>query len=385
MKKMKNKILAIIPAAGIGERFLSNEPKQYFKVDDSTLIEKTISIFSSCELISKIIIPIHKDDKNIQDQDFYNNSNIKYVDGGETRAKSVLNALESEDLTHYDFILTHDVARPNISEEDIRTLIEEIQNKGADCSFFYTPISESIKKISSKEDITLNKEDYYLVQTPQICNTEKLYTALKTCVKDGINIPDESFVMEKMNYVLTRIKGSSANIKVTYPADIDLLKKFNTRVGTGFDLHTYLPGNGFLLGGYFIECDHSINAHSDGDVLLHSIADAILGASALGDIGIFFADTDAANKNLDSKTIIDFCLEEISKLDLEIFNIDVTIICETPKISPSRQAILSSLSKILKIDQSNIGLKATTSEKIGIIGKNKAIAVQTALNLITKK
>jgi len=277
------------------------------------------------------------------------------------------------------------VARPNISEEDIRTLIEEIQNKGADCSFFYTPISESIKKISSKEDITLNKEDYYLVQTPQICNTEKLYTALKTCVKDGINIPDESFVMEKMNYVLTRIKGSSANIKVTYPADIDLLKKFNTRVGTGFDLHTYLPGNGFLLGGYFIECDHSINAHSDGDVLLHSIADAILGASALGDIGIFFADTDAANKNLDSKTIIDFCLEEISKLDLEIFNIDVTIICETPKISPSRQAILSSLSKILKIDQSNIGLKATTSEKIGIIGKNKARAVQTALNLITKK
>ena len=137
MKKMKNKILAIIPAAGIGERFLSNEPKQYFKVDDSTLIEKTISIFSSCELISKIIIPIHQDDKNIQDQDFYNNSNIKYVDGGETRAKSVLNALESEDLTHYDFILTHDVARPNISEEDIRTLIEEIQNKGADLSLIH--------------------------------------------------------------------------------------------------------------------------------------------------------------------------------------------------------------------------------------------------------
>ena len=118
---------------------------------------------------------------------------------------------------------------------------------------------------------------------------------------------------------------------------------------------------------------------------MHSIADAILGASALGDIGIFFADTDAANKNLDSKTIIDFCINKISKLGLEIFNIDATIICETPKISPFRDAIVNSLSEILKLDPSNIGLKATTSEKIGIIGENKAIAVQTSVNLINKK
>jgi 2-C-methyl-D-erythritol 4-phosphate cytidylyltransferase/2-C-methyl-D-erythritol 2,4-cyclodiphosphate synthase len=382
---MKNKILAIIPAAGIGERFLSKDPKQYHKIGHSTLIEKTISIFTSSELISNIIVPIHKDDKNIQNQDFYKNPKIKFVNGGDSRARSVLSALESEDLTNYDYVLTHDVARPNISIDHIRDIVNEIQNKGSDCIFFYTPISESIKKISNEEDVTLNKEDYYLVQTPQICKTKKLYTALKSCVNEGIDIPDESFVMEKMNHSLTKIKGSSSNIKVTYPEDIDLMKKFNTRVGTGFDLHTYSPGNGFLLGGYFIKCDQSINAHSDGDVLLHSIADAILGASGLGDIGIFFPDTDAANKNLDSKKIINFCLEEISKLDLEIFNIDITIICETPKISPFRDFILSSLSEILKIDQSNIGLKATTSEKIGIIGKNKAIAVQTSLNLITKK
>jgi 2-C-methyl-D-erythritol 4-phosphate cytidylyltransferase/2-C-methyl-D-erythritol 2,4-cyclodiphosphate synthase len=285
---MKNKILAIIPAAGIGERFLSKDPKQYHKIGHSTLIEKTISIFTSSELISNIIVPIHKDDKNIQNQDFYKNPKIKFVNGGDSRARSVLSALESEDLTNYDYVLTHDVARPNISIDHIRDIVNEIQNKGSDCIFFYTPISESIKKISNEEDVTLNKEDYYLVQTPQICKTKKLYTALKSCVNEGIDIPDESFVMEKMNHSLTKIKGSSSNIKVTYPEDIDLMKKFNTRVGTGFDLHTYLPGNGFLLGGYFIKCDQSINAHSDGDVLLHSIADAILGASGIRRYRNFF-------------------------------------------------------------------------------------------------
>jgi len=130
-----------------------------------------------------------------------------------------------------------------------------------------------------------------------------------------------------------------------------------------------------------LECDYEIEAHSDGDVLLHSIADSILGAAALGDIGIFFSDKDPSNKGLDSKKIIDFCLEKINKMNLEIHNIDATIICESPKISPHRKKIIESLSKILKISKSNIGLKATTSEKLGIIGKHKAIAVQSLVNL----
>ena len=136
-----------------------------------------------------------------------------------------------------------------------------------------------------------------------------------------------------------------------------------------------------MIGGYFLKCDYEIEAHSDGDVLLHSIADSILGASALGDIGIFFSDTDESNKDLDSINIINFCLKKIKELNLEIYNIDATIICESPKISPHRDAIIDSLSRILQISKSKIGLKATTSEKIGIIGKNKAIAVQSLVNL----
>ena len=140
-----------------------------------------------------------------------------------------------------------------------------------------------------------------------------------------------------------------------------------------------------ILGGYSIKCDYKIIAHSDGDVLLHSIADSILGASGLGDIGKYFSDQDDKNKNLDSSEIISFCLEKLNDLNLEIYNIDTTIICEEPKINPHRNNILKSLSTILEIPVNKIGLKATTSEQIGIIGKNKAIAVQSLVNLRDKK
>ncbi|MDB4252757.1 2-C-methyl-D-erythritol 4-phosphate cytidylyltransferase [Gammaproteobacteria bacterium] len=382
---MKNNILAIIPAAGTGKRFNSLNPKQYSKLNGRTIIEQTISTFLSSQLISKIIITINKDDNFIKEQDFFNDPKIELIQGGLTRAESVMNALSSIELNNYDYVLTHDVARPNIEVDDIKQIIENIVNNNSDCSFFYTPVRDSIKQVSRASDATMNKDNYYLVQTPQICNSQKLFNALKISIDQGINIPDESFVMEKMNYSLSKVKGKSSNIKITYAEDLHLLQKFNTRTGIGYDLHTYKPGKGIILGGCFIECDYSINAHSDGDVLLHSIADAILGASALGDIGLFFADTNEDNKNLDSIEIINFCLKEIAKLDLEIFNIDTTIICETPKISPHRDMILNSLSSILKIDPSNIGLKATTSEKIGIIGENKAIAVQASVNLIGKK
>ena len=140
-----------------------------------------------------------------------------------------------------------------------------------------------------------------------------------------------------------------------------------------------------ILGGFKINCGYKIIAHSDGDVLLHSIADSILGASGLGDIGKYFSDQDDKNKNLDSSEIIRFCLEKLNELNLEIYNIDATIICEEPKINPHRDNILKSLSSLLKIPVNKIGLKATTSEKIGIIGKNQAIAVQSIVNLRDKK
>ena len=376
---MSNKLIAIIPAAGIGQRFGKNRPKQYEYLDGRTVIEASVQPFLDCNSVAKIIIPVSESDPYISEQSFFNHPKIILIEGGKTRAESVGNALSLSEVKKFDYVITHDAARPNINEVDIINIYNEIIRSNSDCSIFYIPIVDSIKNI--QENLTKNKADYYLVQTPQISKIDKLKSALHSLISMGTDIPDESFAMESNDLMISRIQGRSSNIKITYKEDLELLKKFITRTGTGFDLHTYKPGKGILIGGYLLECEHEIEAHSDGDVLLHSIADSILGASALGDIGMFFSDKDESNKGLDSKKIIKFCLNKIKDLNLEIYNIDATIICESPKILPHRDAIIESLSRILNLPKSKIGLKATTAEKIGIIGHHKAIAVQSLVNL----
>lgn len=378
----KNNVLTIIAAAGIGERFGGKTPKQYAIMNGNTIIEKAVKPFIDSEHVSEIIIAISENDNYIQNQNFYNSNKIKYVTGGSSRQESISNALNAAEK-EYEYVITHDAARPNITEDDITNLYLDIIKSNASCSFLYTPVYDSIKE-TSPSDITVDKNKFYLVQTPQISNFNHLKSSLKECMDENINCPDESFVIEHANLPLSKVKGSRSNIKVTEYEDLEILNNFLIRSGVGFDLHQYEAGDGIILGGCKIECDYNIVAHSDGDVLLHSIADSILGAAALGDIGIFFSDQDKKNKDLDSSEIIEYCLDKLNEKNLEIYNIDTTIICEQPKIAPHREKILKELSNLLSIPVSSIGLKATTSEKIGIIGKNKAIAVQSLVNLREK-
>lgn len=375
------KILAVIPAAGIGHRFGEKKPKQYAQLNALSVIENTVNELLKSKLIDKLIIVISEGDSYIKNQNFYKNKTIQFINGGSSRAESVNNALNHECANGYDYVLVHDAARPNFSYTIISKLLENLMESKSSGSFPHIPISDSLR---SKELGTVDKNEYFLAQTPQVCSFHDLKQSLQLCISDGVNVPDESFALEYSGFNVSRILGSRSNIKITYKDDLKLLSKFNTRTGTGFDVHRYQEGNGITLGGFKVPCEYSIIAHSDGDVLLHSIADSILGASALGDIGIFFSDQDINNKGLDSKKIIEFCLNKIESIGMEIYNIDSTIICEQPKINPFRDNILKSLSQILGIPESKIGLKATTAEKLGIIGKNKAISVQSLVNLKDK-
>lgn len=375
------KILAVIPAAGIGHRFGEKKPKQYAQLNALSVIENTVNELLKSKLIDKLIIVISEGDSYIKNQNFYKNKTIQLINGGSSRAESVNNALNHECANGYDYVLVHDAARPNFSYTIISKLLENLMESKSSGSFPHIPISDSLR---SKELGTVDKNEYFLAQTPQVCSFHDLKQSLQLCISDGVNVPDESFALEYSGFNVSRILGSRSNIKITYKDDLKLLSKFNTRTGTGFDVHRYQEGNGITLGGFKVPCEYSIIAHSDGDVLLHSIADSILGASALGDIGIFFSDQDINNKGLDSKKIIEFCLNKIESIGMEIYNIDSTIICEQPKINPFRDNILKSLSQILGIPESKIGLKATTAEKLGIIGKNKAISVQSLVNLKDK-
>jgi len=342
----------------------------------NSIIENAVKPFIDSKYISKIIIVISDEDEFIKDQSFYNCEKIEYVSGGSTRQESIFNGLNSV-KDNFEYVVTHDAARPNVCENDISRLCVDIAKSKSSCSYLYTPVYDSIRE----DDRTLNKSKFNLVQTPQICNFKDLKKSIQNCLDNNVDCPDESFAIEHSNLKLSKIKGVRSNIKVTEKADIEILNNFLTRSGVGFDLHKYEPGDGIILGGYKISCDYKTVAHSDGDVLLHSIADSILGAAGLGDIGMFFSDQDNKNKNLDSTIIIEHCLSELDKMGLEIYNIDTTIVCENPKINPHRRKILENLTDILKIPLSKIGLKATTSEKIGIIGNNEAISVQSIVNL----
>ena len=377
-----NNVLAVIAAAGEGKRFGGNTPKQYIKLNGKTVIESSVKPFIDSEIITKIIIVVSKNDLEIENQDFYSSKKVEVIYGGDKRQISIFNALQHED-DNYEFVITHDAARPNIDEDIIFKLYEDIIKSQSSCSYLYTPVYESIRGID-EQDKTLDKNKFYLVQTPQISNFNDLKKSIKKCLDEDIESPDESSAIEYSNLKLSKVKGTRSNIKVTEKEDVKILNKFLTRSGTGFDLHKYESGNGIVLGGCKIECNYKIIAHSDGDVLLHSIADSILGAAGIGDIGMFFSDKDNANKGLDSSQIIEYCLDELKKLNLEIYNIDTTIICENPKINPFRDQILKKMSLLLQVPTSRIGLKATTSEKLGIIGNNQAIAVQSLVNLKDK-
>ena len=376
----ENSLLAIVAAAGSGKRFESELPKQYHLLNNKTVLERALEPFINSVYIKKLIVVISDNDEHIKLQNFFHSSKIEYVIGGKERHFSILNALNSVDLNDFEYVITHDAARPNINDQDIKNLYSEILKSKSYCSYFYLPIYDSIK-IKGKKEKTIDKDDYFLVQTPQICKGKELKDAIDDCVKNNIHVPDESFAIERANLFSSRVIGKRSNIKITDKSDISLLDKFITRAGIGFDLHRYESGTGITLGGYNIECEFRIIAHSDGDVLLHSIADSILGAAGLGDIGKYFSDQDISNKDLDSKKIIDFCIKSIKDKKFEIYNLDATIICESPKINPHRESIIANLSNILNITSDKIGLKATTSEKIGIIGNNKAIAVQSLVNL----
>tara|TARA_B100000886_G_scaffold246559_1_gene173469 strand:- start:452 stop:1714 length:1263 start_codon:yes stop_codon:yes gene_type:complete len=409
-KTLRNELLAIIPAAGSGIRFggsnfgnaapdyeLSHnrKTKQYAKLNGYSVLERTVKTFLDSEYVSEIVIAIKNGDTQIKQQNFYNSERVKYVVGGDTRMQSINNALNSAELDH-KYVVTHDAVRPNISTFDIYSLYSHLLHSEVSCAFFWIPVTDSIREVTNKDLITWkhpppnvkrnhektrDRNKFYLVQTPQISKFNDLKKSIQKCIDDGIDAPDESFAIEYAGFDLAKVPGKQSNIKITYSEDLELLDNFLVRSGIGFDLHRYESGDGIILGGYKIDCPFRIIAHSDGDVLLHSIADSILGAAGLPDIGSYFPDTDKKNKNMDSRKIIACCHSELNKIGLSIYNVDATIICEEPKINPHRGEIINKLSQILKIPVSNISIKATTSEKIGIIGNHEAIAVQSIVNL----
>jgi 2-C-methyl-D-erythritol 4-phosphate cytidylyltransferase/2-C-methyl-D-erythritol 2,4-cyclodiphosphate synthase len=375
------KIAVIIPAAGISSRFDGSIPKQFSKLGDETVLEQSVNLFLGISSVKEVVIAINQNEDLIESQSFYQDSRIKIVAGGNTRSESVFNAMAEIDQS-IEIVAIHDAARPWLKKTHFEDLLSHLANdQSIEGVFPVIPATDSLRMKQGEEIIPVDRENFLHVQTPQIFYHDSLKLALEKLQQEVLHLSDESQAMEHAGFKLLAVPGDRSNIKITYADDLTRHIRRDIRIGRGVDFHQFQPGDGLTLGNVFIDCKLSIVAHSDGDIILHAISDALLGAAGLRDIGYYFPDTDPKNKNLSSLKIIEKTLDLLKDNSLLPNNIDFVVVCEQPKIAPYVNHLKKSLSTILDIEQSFIGVKATTSEKMGVIGNGNGIAVYAIASL----
>ncbi|RBQ31773.1 bifunctional 2-C-methyl-D-erythritol 4-phosphate cytidylyltransferase/2-C-methyl-D-erythritol 2,4-cyclodiphosphate synthase [Arcobacter sp. FW59] len=363
-------VTLVVLCAGNSTRFEKMCKKQWLRVGNEPLWLNVTKRLSSYSKFSKIIVVSHKDELNYMKNfsDCYT-----FVEGGDTRQNSIKNALKKVDTK---YVMISDVARACVNKDIVLNLLENKDK--ASCIVPVLDVSDTV----IFEENTINRDKVKLIQTPQLSNTQVLNKALDM----PRDFTDESSAIKAISETIFYIKGNLESKKITFADEIEqipCLKKpsNNFFTGTGFDIHAFEENKEMFLGGIKLPYEYGFKAHSDGDVLIHSVIDALLGAIGGGDIGEFFPDTDEKYKNIDSKILLENIVNFIYNVGYEIVNIDLTIIAQKPKINPFKMEIKSSMAKLLKLEKQFINVKATTAEKLGFIGRAEGVAVQSIATL----
>ena len=371
--------IALIVGAGRGHRFGGDTPKQYITLGGVPMISRTLATFVSHPGITGVRAVIHPDDKASYEEAVAQLSSPKLlvpVNGGATRQESVCLGLESLSDRSPDLVLIHDAARPFVSPELINRVIEALgRSKGAIAAM---PVHDTLK--SSEGDFvatTIDRTALWRAQTPQGFHFTDIFKAHKFC--ECSELTDDSSVAEKAGIPVELVMGSDNNVKITTMDDFIKAERtyggWEYRTGTGFDVHRFCKGNEVILCGVKLPYSHALEGHSDADVALHALSDALFGAVAAGDIGSYFPPTDAQWKDVSSALFLAKARDIIREKGAQIVNVDITIICEEPKIGPHRQAMRSSVATILEITEDRVSIKATTTEQLGFAGRKEGIAV----------
>ena len=363
----------IILAGGESKRFKSNIPKPYQLYKGKPLLLHSIDKAKNYKKFNKIVLVINKKHKShikklkIKD--------VKIIFGGKTRAESSYKALKSIKNYNIKNVLIHDAARPNFSLKLLDKLYKELQLNT--CIIPAIQSSDSIKQKSSNIVTNLKRENIYLIQTPQAFNYKKLY---KLQNERGVEITDDANLFVKAAKKIKIIKGEINNNKITINSDIKINNSI--KYGLGFDVHRLVPNKKLFLGGIKIPSTLGTLGHSDGDPVLHAVTDAILGACGMGDIGEKFSDKNKKFKNIRSTILLNKIINDVKSKGFMINNIDINIITQKPKIQKYKKLIANCIGKICKISPSQINIKGKTTEKLGVIGKEKAIACEVIASVI---
>lgn len=378
-------IAAVIVAAGRGRRAGGDLPKQFRQIGGEVILGRTLSKFLGHQNVRAVQPVINAEDTELYAQlsaDIAHNPRLMSpVFGGATRQASVRAGLEALGSLKPDYVLIHDAARPFASNDLLSRAITAAQKTGA--AIPALPVTDTVKTIDGlgRVDKTLDRASLRLVQTPQAFAFAPLLDAHRRAQAAGReDFTDDSALAEWAGMKVDVFAGEPGNIKITNAEDfarseaMQFAAMGDVRTGTGIDVHAFGPGDHVTIGGVRIAHDHALVGHSDADVGLHALVDAILGALADGDIGSHFPPSDPQWKDAASDKFLAFAVERVAARGGRIAHLDLTIVCEKPKIGPHRDVIRDRIAGICSLGIGRVAVKATTSEKLGFTGRGEGIA-----------
>ncbi len=360
----------ILLAAGQSKRFKSKKLKQYILFKNKPLYQHSIDKVLKSRLFRHIVLVVNN--KKLDKRKFH--KSVKIITGGKKRSDSSLIALKFVKKFNVKNVLIHDAARPNFSIKLLSNLLESLKKNKAVIPYISVP--DSIKYVCKKNISNLSRDKIKLTQTPQAFRYKDLYQLSKN---NKIKVQDEASLFIEKNLNIKFIKGEISNKKITYKEDISSHK---VKYGIGFDIHRLIEKKKLYLGGLKIKSKIGTLGHSDGDPVLHAIIDALLGACKMGDIGEKYSDKKKKFQNIRSTVLLKNVINEISSKNYFINNLDINVITQTPKIQKYKKKMVRLISQICEISEDQVNIKGKTTEKLGLIGKEKAIACEVISSVI---
>ncbi len=364
-----DRIIAIIVAAGRGKRLGSSLPKQFLKIRGRTMLEMSVEAFEKNHRIDEIFVVANPEYSELTGKLCEKFSKVtRIVKGGKERQDSVAAALDLICEPAGGIVLVHDGARPFVSDD----IITAVAEAAADCGAAVPAVQakDTIRQRSGEKSRTLQRENLFCVQTPQGFRTSLLKEALKKATEDGFLGTDDASLIERLGINISMVRGEEKNRKITTKEDLET----EMRIGTGYDVHRLVEGRKLVLCGVEIPHEKGLLGHSDADVALHALMDAMLGAAGLGDIGKHFPDTEEKYRGISSLKLLKRVAELLWEAGYSLGNADITIIAQRPKIAGYIPRMRASIAEVMNCEEDKINIKGTTTERLGFVGREEGIA-----------
>ena len=374
-------VVAIIVAAGRGERLGGDSPKAFIDLAGKTLLRRSAEALAACEGVSALVVVAPPGfEKMARDETSLTGKVRAVVSGGATRQDSVRAGLRR--TTPRDrVVLVHDAARPFVDADVVARVLEGVRTHGA--AIPVAPVADTIKRVRGGViGETVDRATLGAAQTPQGFGRAALLGAYARASRARVPLTDEAMAMERERIPVAAVPGSAKNFKITTPDDLDRARLLLAptpaalRVGHGFDVHRLVPRKPLMLGGLRVPSEVGLEGHSDGDVLLHALCDALLGAGALGEIGSLFPSTNPKLRGAPSSRFVAEVLRRLAQAHLSIVNVDATLIAERPRLSGYLQAMQKNIAALLDIEPDQVSIKVKSTDALGAIGRGEGIAAQ---------